>query len=63
MVHGAKALAAQRAFGVALGHEDVNDRDELRFDPVAGSICEVAPHLGPVFVDTNVILQSRRAGP
>ena len=36
VVHDVKALAAQRVFGIALGYEDVNDHDELRFDPVVG---------------------------
>ena len=39
VVHDVKALAAQRVFGIALGYEDVNDHDELRFDPVVGALC------------------------
>ena len=32
VVHDVKALVRQRVFGIALGYEDVNDHDELRFD-------------------------------
>ena len=29
---------AQRIHGIALGYEDLNDHDELRFDPVLGLV-------------------------
>jgi hypothetical protein len=32
--HEVAAMVAQRVFGIALGHEDVVDHDELRHDPV-----------------------------
>src|SRR5262249_49894558 len=32
--HSARELLAQRVFGLALGYEDLNDHDELRFDPL-----------------------------
>ena len=32
--HGVRELVAQRVFGLALGYEDLNDHDELRFDPL-----------------------------
>jgi hypothetical protein len=32
--HGVRDLLAQRVFGLALGYEDLNDHDELRFDPL-----------------------------
>lgn len=36
VVHEVAAMVGQRVFGIALGYEDVNDHDELRFDPVLG---------------------------
>jgi hypothetical protein len=32
--HSVSTLAMQRVVGIALGHEDLNDHDELRHDPV-----------------------------
>lgn len=32
--HDIATLAGQRVFGIALGHEDVVDHDQLRHDPV-----------------------------
>jgi len=32
--HTVRDLLAQRVFGIALGYEDLNDHDELRFDPL-----------------------------
>jgi hypothetical protein len=34
MVHSLRTLIGQRIIGLALGYEDVNDHDDLRFDPV-----------------------------
>ncbi len=34
--HSLETLIAQRAHGIALGYEDLNDHDELRHDPVLG---------------------------
>jgi len=36
VVHPLATLVAQRVFGLALGHEDLIDHDELRRDPVLG---------------------------
>ena len=32
--HSVQTLVAQRIMGIALGHEDLNDHDELRHDPL-----------------------------
>ena len=32
--HAVRTLVGQRVFGIALGYEDINDHDELRYDPV-----------------------------
>jgi hypothetical protein len=32
--HGISELIAQRVYGLALGYEDLNDHDELRYDPL-----------------------------
>ena len=32
--HSVGTLVAQRVMGIALGHEDLNDHDELRHDPL-----------------------------
>ena len=32
--HDVKTLVGQRVLGIALGHEDLNDHDHLRHDPV-----------------------------
>jgi hypothetical protein len=34
--HSVETLLAQRIHGIALGYEDLNDHDELRYDPVLG---------------------------
>lgn len=34
VVHTLPALVGQRIAGIALGYEDIEDHDELRFDPV-----------------------------
>jgi Transposase DDE domain group 1 len=36
VVHQLPALLRQRIFGIALGHEDIVDHDQLRHDPVLG---------------------------
>ena len=38
--HGVATLVGQRVFGIALGYEDVSDRDELRHDPVMGVLAD-----------------------
>ncbi len=36
--HSVRTLIGQRVFGIALGYEDLNDHDELRHDPVMGTL-------------------------
>jgi hypothetical protein len=36
VVHQVPAMLRQRIFGIALGYEDINDHDPLRYDPVIG---------------------------
>jgi len=36
--HSVRTLIGQRVFGMALGYEDLNDHDELRHDPVMGTL-------------------------
>ena len=38
VVHELAAMVGQRAFGLALGYEDVVDHDRLRHDPVLGTL-------------------------
>ena len=38
--HRLETLLAQRIHGLALGYEDVNDHDELRFDPALGLVSD-----------------------
>lgn len=33
-----RTLVAQRVMGIALGYEDLNDHDQLRFDPLLGAV-------------------------
>jgi len=40
VVHSVRTLLGQRIIGIALGYEDVNDHDTLRFDPVLGLFSE-----------------------
>ena len=40
VVHDVRTLVGQRVFGIALGYEDLNDHDELRRDPVIGTVLE-----------------------
>lgn len=47
--HGQKELLRQRIFAIAMGYEDTNDHQSLRFDPGlrtgAGSLPETSPAL------------------
>jgi hypothetical protein len=45
--HQVSTLVGQRAFGLALGYEDINDHDEVRHDPVGAGAeaCGAAPGL------------------
>ena len=36
--HKVRTLVGQRVYGIALGYEDLNDHDELRFDPVMAAL-------------------------
>ena len=38
VIHRLRALLTQRVMAIALGYEDVNDHDALRFDPVLGAL-------------------------
>ena len=40
IVHKLETLLAQRIHAIALGHEDLNDHDELRHDPVLGLLSD-----------------------
>ena len=50
--HDVKTLVGQRVFGIALGHEDLNDHDHLRHDPVmavlAGKLAAKRSDCAPV---------------
>jgi hypothetical protein len=36
--HEVATLVGQQVFGIALGYEDLNDRDELRHDPMRATL-------------------------
>jgi Transposase DDE domain group 1 len=38
--HSIETLISQRVYGIALGYEDLNDHDSLRYDVVMGVLCE-----------------------
>jgi hypothetical protein len=40
--HSLKSLISQRAIGLALGYEDLNDHDQLRHDPLIATLVEKA---------------------
>jgi len=44
--HSIEDLVSQRAFQIALGYEDCNDADTLRFDPVLKACCGRDPENG-----------------
>lgn len=44
--HTVEQLLRQRIFGVALGYEDLNDHDDLRFDPLLASVVGKSDPLG-----------------
>ena len=37
--HPLRQLAAQRVFGICLGYEDLNDHEQLRYDPAIAALC------------------------
>jgi hypothetical protein len=39
VVHAVRTLVGQRIVGIACGYEDINDHDQLRFDPVLSLFC------------------------
>ena len=43
IVHEQRTMLAQRIFGIALGYEDLNDHDELRYDPLFSVLADKAP--------------------
>jgi hypothetical protein len=38
--HGVRQMLAQRIYGICLGYEDINDHDQLRYDPLFAALCE-----------------------
>jgi len=44
--HSVADLVGQRIYGLALGHEDVNDHDELRLDPLLATVVGKADPTG-----------------
>ena len=37
--HPLRQLVAQRVFGICLGYEDLNDHEQLRYDPMIAALC------------------------
>jgi hypothetical protein len=37
--HPVRQLVAQRVYGLCLGYEDLNDHDQLRYDPLFAALC------------------------
>jgi Transposase DDE domain group 1 len=44
--HSVYSLTTQRVVGIALGYEDINDHDALRYDPLLAILCEAEDALG-----------------
>ena len=44
--HSVRQLVAQRVYGLCLGYEDLNDHEQLRFDPLFAALCDQADVLG-----------------
>jgi len=44
--HTVEQLLGQRVLGQALGYEDLNDHDQLRFDPLFAAVCQCKDPLG-----------------
>ena len=38
--HSIGQLVAQRVYGLCLGYEDLNDHDQLRYDPLIATLCQ-----------------------
>ena len=37
--HGVRQMLAQRVYGICLGYEDLNDHEQLRYDPLFAALC------------------------
>ena len=37
--HGVRQMLAQRVYGICLGYEDLNDHEQLRYDPLFAVLC------------------------
>ena len=37
--HGVRQMFAQRVYGICLGYEDLNDHEQLRYDPLFAALC------------------------
>jgi hypothetical protein len=37
--HPVRQLVAQRVYGISLGYEDLNDHEQLRYDPLIAALC------------------------
>ena len=46
--HSLRSLISQRVVGLALGYEDLNDHDQLRHDPLIGTLVEKADPRRPL---------------
>jgi hypothetical protein len=44
--HGLRQMIAQRVYGICLGYEDLNDHDQLRYDPLFAALCQCRDPLG-----------------
>lgn len=44
--HKLEELLKQRIFGICLGYEDLNDHDDLRYDPLLAAVCEKKDPMG-----------------
>lgn len=44
--HTVTELLSQRIYGLALGYEDLNDHDDLRYDPLLATLCDKADPVG-----------------
>ena len=37
--HSVRQMVAQRVYGICLGYEDINDHEQLRYDPLFAALC------------------------
>lgn len=40
--HSVRQMLAQRVYGLCLGYEDINDHEQLRYDPLFATLCDQA---------------------